>query len=243
MSNATMITFSGNLADAPELKVTPNGKATARMRVAVDSRRRDAAGEWVDGTTTWYTVITWDHLAENLAENLGKGDRVLVQGRLEAREWDGDDGAKHTVWEVTAEDAGPSLRMPARAIAAARDNSPAPRVATRPAPRTSPTQTPHRNGTRQLAGKTLTNCRHAPDPPPEWGGGSKGGATGFAGVRRRGVSGRASRHIVCIIVIDRCLVRCLSGGVRSAYDDRAGRRVVGRGGQADRHQRTHRSGA
>jgi single-strand DNA-binding protein len=157
MSNATTITISGNLADAPELKLTTGGKATARMRVAVDSRRRDASGEWVDGPTTWYTIIAWDHLAENLTETLGKGDRVLVHGRLEAREWTTDDGQTRTVWEVTAEDAGPSLRMPARAIAATRDNSPAPRVATRPAARTSPTQTPHRNGTRQLAGKTLKN--------------------------------------------------------------------------------------
>ncbi|HEX3828242.1 MAG TPA: single-stranded DNA-binding protein [Sporichthyaceae bacterium] len=115
MSNATLITFSGNLADAPELKITPAGKATARMRVAVDSRRRDSiSGEWVDGPTSWYTVIAWDTLGgSNLAATLGKGDRVIVHGRLEQREWTALDDAKHNVWEVTAEDAGPSLRMPA----------------------------------------------------------------------------------------------------------------------------------
>lgn len=158
MSNATMITIAGNLADAPELKVTPNGKATTRMRVAVDSRRRDAAGEWVDGTTTWYNVIAWDHLAENLAETLGKGDRVIVHGRIEAREWTNEAEETRTIWEVTAEDAGPSLRMPAqRATSATREHPQPQRAAERPAPRISSTQIPPRTPTRQLAGKTTKN--------------------------------------------------------------------------------------
>lgn len=108
------ITIYGNLAEAPKLATTTSGKATVRMRVAVDSRHRDAAGEWVDGQTSWYTVIAWDRLAENLADVAGKGDRLIVTGRLEEREWTTDAGEKRSVWELTAEDAGLSLRMPAR---------------------------------------------------------------------------------------------------------------------------------
>lgn len=151
MSNATMITISGNLAEAPELKLTPGGKATARMRVAVDSRRRDPAGEWVDGPTSWYTVIAWDTLAENLAETLSKGDRVLVHGRLEQREWADPEDQKHTVWEVTAEEAGPSLRMPARGgTSRTWTTATVDRTTATPAPR-KPAQAATRTGPRRWA--------------------------------------------------------------------------------------------
>jgi single-strand DNA-binding protein len=108
---STMITISGNLGDTPELSLTPNGKATTRLRVAVDSRHRTPAGDWVDGTTSWYTVIAWDRLAENVVEHGMKGDRVLVHGRLEQRDWTTEAGEPRTAWEITAEDIGLSLRL------------------------------------------------------------------------------------------------------------------------------------
>lgn len=165
MSNATMITIAGNLADAPELKVTPNGKATSRMRVAVDSRHRDATGEWVDGATAWYTVIAWDHLAENLTEQLAKGDRVLVHGRLEQREWTTEAGEIRTIWEVTAEDAGPSLRMPAHATtpnrqAPARPTRQIPPTPTRQIPLT-PTRTPARTPVAAPAARRSSDNRRS----------------------------------------------------------------------------------
>jgi single-strand DNA-binding protein len=107
----TMVTISGNLGDTPELAVTPNGKATTRLRVAVDSRHRTTEGQWVDGPTSWYTVIAWDRLAENVVEHARKGDRILVHGRLEQREWTTEAGESRTAWEITAEDLGLSFRL------------------------------------------------------------------------------------------------------------------------------------
>jgi single-strand DNA-binding protein len=121
--NGTALTICGNLAETPALEASATGKATVRMRIAVDNRRRDPNGEWVDGTTSWYTVIAWETLAENLAANLNKGDRVIVHGRLEQREWTTEAGETRTVWELTAEDAGPSLRMPTRNAGVDRRNA------------------------------------------------------------------------------------------------------------------------
>ncbi|MGQ0844341.1 MAG: single-stranded DNA-binding protein [Sporichthyaceae bacterium] len=92
------------------MSFTPNGKATARMRVAVTDRRRTPTGEWVDGDTSWHTVIAWGKLAEHAAETLTKGQRVIVHGRLAQREWATEDGEKRTAWEITADEIGTSLR-------------------------------------------------------------------------------------------------------------------------------------
>lgn len=108
--NSTPITIAGNTADAPELRYTPTGKATARMRVATASRYQDSTGVWVDGATSWHTVLVWGAMAENLAESAGKGTRVVVHGRLEQREYETDAGEKRTTWEVTADEVGISLR-------------------------------------------------------------------------------------------------------------------------------------
>jgi single-strand DNA-binding protein len=108
--NTTVITFAGHLADAPELRFTPAGRAVARVRVAVNSRYQNSDGAWVDGTTTWHTVQAWGALAEHLAESVRKGDRVLVHGRLEQRQYLSETGETRTTWEVTAEEVGLSLR-------------------------------------------------------------------------------------------------------------------------------------
>lgn len=108
--NSTQITITGNLAEGAELGYSPAGKASARVRIAVNTRYRSSAGEWVDGATSWYTVIAWGRLAENLAASAGKGERVIVHGRLDQREYTTDAGERRTVWEVTAEDVGLSLR-------------------------------------------------------------------------------------------------------------------------------------
>lgn len=108
--NATQITITGNLAEDPQLNFTPTGKATARLRVAVNPRYQNNTGEWVDGATSWYTVIAWGALAENVAESVTKGQRAVVTGRFDQREYTNETGEKRTVWELTAEDIGLSLR-------------------------------------------------------------------------------------------------------------------------------------
>lgn len=109
--NATTITITGYTAAAPELRVTPNGKATVTMRVAVTDRYRSPGGDWVDGATSWHSVVAWGPLAEHIAASVGKGERVIVTGRLAQREYQSEAGEKRSVWEVTAEDAGLSLRV------------------------------------------------------------------------------------------------------------------------------------
>lgn len=104
-----MITFSGNLGADPELRFTNGGMAVANMRVAVTKRVKQADGSWADGETTWITVKCWRQLAENAAESLVKGSRIIVTGELKSRTYDDKDGKSVTVYEVEATDIGPSL--------------------------------------------------------------------------------------------------------------------------------------
>jgi single-strand DNA-binding protein len=121
--NSTTVTFAGHLADAPELRFTPHGRAVARVRVAVNSRFQNGEGAWVDGATSWHTVQAWGPLAEHLAESVAKGDRVLVHGRLEQRDYTTDTGEKRTTWEVTADEIGLSLRHTAAETTKARNTA------------------------------------------------------------------------------------------------------------------------
>lgn len=108
--NETTITLTGNLVDTPELRYTQTGQAVASFRVASTPRYQDRDGGWRDGDTLFLTCNAWRTLAENAAESLGKGSRVIVTGRLRQRSYETTDGAKRTVCEVTADDIAPSLR-------------------------------------------------------------------------------------------------------------------------------------
>jgi single-strand DNA-binding protein len=121
--NATIVTFAGHVADSPELRFTPNGRAVAKARVAVNERYQNGAGDWVDGATSWYTVIAWGQLGEHLAESVAKGDRVLVHGRLAQRPYETEAGEKRTAWDVTADEIGLSLRHTAAETAKARNGA------------------------------------------------------------------------------------------------------------------------
>jgi single-strand DNA-binding protein len=105
----THVTITGNLTDDPELTYTQGGTAVANFRVAVTPRVRDGNG-WKDGDTSFFRITAWRDLAEHLADSLAKGDRVIVQGQLKTRSWETPEGDKRSVVEVTAEEAGPSLR-------------------------------------------------------------------------------------------------------------------------------------
>jgi single-strand DNA-binding protein len=112
MANDTQITIVGNLVDDPELRFTPSGAAVARFRLASTPRYRDnSSGEWKDGEALFLTVNMWRQMAENVAESLQRGMRVIVQGRLKQRSYETKEGERRTVYEIEADEVGPSLRL------------------------------------------------------------------------------------------------------------------------------------
>jgi len=107
----TPITVVGNLVADPELRFTPAGQPVATFRVASTPRMRDAAtGEWKDGDSLFLSCNVWRQAAENVAESLQRGMRVIVTGRLRQRNYETKEGEKRTVYEVEVDDVGPSLR-------------------------------------------------------------------------------------------------------------------------------------
>ncbi|MDX3179243.1 single-stranded DNA-binding protein, partial [Streptomyces scabiei] len=111
MAGETLLTIVGNLVDDPELRFTPNGAAVAKFRVASTPRsyNRDTQG-WEDGESLFLSCSVWRQAAENCAETLSKGMRVIVQGRLRQRSYEDREGVKRTVYEIDVEEIGPSLR-------------------------------------------------------------------------------------------------------------------------------------
>ena len=107
----TPITVVGNLVADPELRFTPTGLAVANFRIASTPRvyNRDA-GQWEDGEALFLTCNVWREAAENVAESLSKGMRVIVNGRLKQRSYQTREGENRTVFEVEADEVGPSLK-------------------------------------------------------------------------------------------------------------------------------------
>ncbi|MFY9914086.1 MAG: single-stranded DNA-binding protein [Nocardioidaceae bacterium] len=111
MAGETTITIVGNLVDDPDLRFTPSGAAVANFRIASTPRTFDKqTNEWKDGETLFMTCAVWRQAAENVAESLQRGMRVLVQGRLKARSFETREGEKRTVFEIDVDEVGPSLR-------------------------------------------------------------------------------------------------------------------------------------
>ncbi|WP_433259227.1 single-stranded DNA-binding protein (plasmid) [Streptosporangium sp. CA-135522] len=107
----TSITIVGNLVDEVELRFTPTGQAVARFRIASTPRFLDkTTNEWKDGEGLFLTCQIWRQAAENVAETMGKGMRVIVQGRLRQRTYETKEGEKRTVYEVEVDEVGPSLK-------------------------------------------------------------------------------------------------------------------------------------
>ncbi|HJT38448.1 MAG TPA: single-stranded DNA-binding protein [Actinomycetota bacterium] len=105
------VTLVGNLTDDPELRFTAQGAAVANFRIAVSKRVRDPqTNEWKDGDTSFFRVNVWRQLAENAAESLTRGTRVIVTGTLKMRQWETQEGEKRSVVEIEATEVGPSLK-------------------------------------------------------------------------------------------------------------------------------------
>ena len=112
MAGETLITVVGNLTDDPELRFTPSGAAVANFTVASTPRNFDKnTNEWVDGEAMFLRCSIWRQAAENVAESLQRGMRVVVQGRLKARSYEDREGQKRTVFEIEVDEVGPSLKF------------------------------------------------------------------------------------------------------------------------------------
>ncbi|CEA07255.1 Single-stranded DNA-binding protein [Arthrobacter saudimassiliensis] len=111
MAGETTITVIGNLTNDPELRFTPSGSAVANFTIASTPRTFDRqSNEWKDGETLFLRASVWREAAENVAESLTKGTRVVCQGRLKSRSYETKEGEKRTVMELEVDEIGPSLR-------------------------------------------------------------------------------------------------------------------------------------
>jgi single-strand DNA-binding protein len=110
MSGDNSVTVVGNLTRDPELRFTQSGQARATLGIAVNRRWQNrASGEWEE-QVSFFNVVCWREMAENVSETLTRGTRVMVTGRLEQRSWDTPEGEKRSVVEIVADEIGPSLR-------------------------------------------------------------------------------------------------------------------------------------
>ncbi|WP_432943334.1 single-stranded DNA-binding protein [Kribbella sp. CA-253562] len=125
MAGETVVTLVGNLVDDPELRFTPSGAAVANFRVASTPRTYDRqSGEWKDGESLFLSCSVWRQAAENVAESLQRGMRVIVQGRLKSRTYDDREGQKRTVFEIDVDEVGPSLRSATAKVTRASRSGP-----------------------------------------------------------------------------------------------------------------------
>jgi len=132
MANDTTITVIGNLTGDPELRFTPSGSAVANFTIASTPRTFDrTSNEWKDGETLFLRASIWREAAENVAQTLTKGMRVVAQGRLKSRSYD-KDGEKKTVIEFEVDEIGPSLTYASAVVTrtqkAGNQGAPAPRT-------------------------------------------------------------------------------------------------------------------
>ena len=110
MSNGNSVTLVGNVTRDPELRFTPSGQATASFGLAVNRVWNDRQTNERKEAVSFFDVVCWREMAENVSESLTKGSRVVVTGRLEQRSWDSPEGDRRSKIEVVADEIGPSLR-------------------------------------------------------------------------------------------------------------------------------------
>jgi single-strand DNA-binding protein len=124
MASDNTVTLVGNITDDPELRFTPSGAAVANFTVAVN-RRYQKDGQWEDKLDGFFRCSCWRDMAENVAESLHKGTRVVVVGRLQQRSWDDPEGNKRSTIEIQVDEVGPSLRWQTAAVQKSRRSAPA----------------------------------------------------------------------------------------------------------------------
>ena len=125
MAGETVITVVGNLTGDPELRFTPSGAAVANFTIANTPRIFDRqTNEWKDGDTLFLNCSIWRQAAENVAESLQKGMRVVAQGRLKQRSYETREGEKRTVVELDVEEVGPSLKYATAKVARVQRSGP-----------------------------------------------------------------------------------------------------------------------
>lgn len=110
MASDNVVTLVGNITDDPELRFTPAGAQVANFTIAVNRRQRNQDGTWEDRLDGYFRCNCWRDMAENVAESLTKGMRVIVTGRLQQRSWETEDGQRRSVVEILVDEVGPSLR-------------------------------------------------------------------------------------------------------------------------------------
>lgn len=123
MASDNTVTLVGNITDDPELRFTPSGQPVANFTVAVNRRTRNQDGTWDDKLDGFFKCNCWRDLAENVAESLHKGSRVVVVGRLQQRSWDTEEG-KRSAFEIQVDEVGPSLRWATAKVEKSRRSGP-----------------------------------------------------------------------------------------------------------------------
>jgi single-strand DNA-binding protein len=126
MSNGNHVSVVGNLTRDPELRFTPSGQATASFGVAVNRRWQNRQTQEWEEATSFFDVVCWGQLAENTAQSLTKGARILVSGRLDQRSWETPEHERRSKIEITADEVAPSLRWATAAITKNERRTPEP---------------------------------------------------------------------------------------------------------------------
>ncbi len=172
MAGETPLTLVGNLTGDPELRFTPSGAAVANFTVASTPRTFDRqTSEWKDGETVFMRCSIWREAAENVAESLHRGTRVVVSGRLVSRSWDTAEGEKRTVMEMQADEIGPSLKYATASVTKAQRGGGG-------GGGFGGNQGGQQSGGQQSGGNQGGNVRSAPDNDPWATGGNSGGNAG-----------------------------------------------------------------
>jgi len=117
MANGNNVDLIGNVTRDPELRFTPSGQAVATFGLAVNRRWQNRQTQDWEEATSFFDVVCWAQLAENVAESVSKGTRLIVTGRLEQRSWETQEGEKRSKIEVIADEVGPSLRWATASVA------------------------------------------------------------------------------------------------------------------------------
>src|SRR6202451_4401891 len=110
MANGNNVALVGNITRDPELRFTPSGQATASFGLAVNRRWQNRQTQEWEEATSFFDVVCWREMAENVSESITRGSRIIVTGRLEQRSWETQEGEKRSKVEVVADEIGPSLR-------------------------------------------------------------------------------------------------------------------------------------